>query len=243
MFLLAPQGTSQELLASLTGSTEFNISQIERSATYKEAFRLGMAIGDAVSIIVGIGSIKFGTLVMEFGGKMTAAGIAASNMTLGASLSITAAGLTAIALGIDMTVLGLNIAVAGVGGFGHDLNRYFESLECETKGSGGGLPENTVHAGKPGSKNWRDAVKLIRDGKGKGINVETHSKADAQKLLQDARPKLKEFDTYTAKEYKAGFEIHPAEPNVGNNLPHIKWKDWTNGKSQGANGHIFFKEG
>lgn len=36
-----------------------------------------------------------------------------------------------------------------------------------------------------------------------------------------------------------GYELHPVEPGFNNDLPHIKWQDWTGGKSVGANGHIF----
>gem|GEM_PF-440553 len=43
---------------------------------------------------------------------------------------------------------------------------------------------------------------------------------------------------------KKWFQIHPPEPGVGNNLPHIKFVDWTNGKkgTGGSWGHIFFPE-
>jgi hypothetical protein len=43
---------------------------------------------------------------------------------------------------------------------------------------------------------------------------------------------------------KKWFQIHPPEPGVGNNLPHIKFADWTNGKkgTGGSWGHIFFPE-
>jgi len=53
---------------------------------------------------------------------------------------------------------------------------------------------------------------------------------------------MKQYGTYTDEVYKVGFEIHPAEPNVENNLPHIKWQDWSKGKADGAEGHIFFGE-
>ena len=41
---------------------------------------------------------------------------------------------------------------------------------------------------------------------------------------------------------KAWFQVQPAEPNVGNMLPHIKYADWTGGKkgSGGTWGHLFF---
>lgn len=47
--------------------------------------------------------------------------------------------------------------------------------------------------------------------------------------------------TPVAKNSKAVYELHPIEPGFNNDLPHIKWQDWSGGKSNGANGHIFFK--
>jgi hypothetical protein len=43
---------------------------------------------------------------------------------------------------------------------------------------------------------------------------------------------------------KKWFQVHPAEPGVGNNLPHIKYVDWTRGKkgTGGSWGHIFFPQ-
>jgi hypothetical protein len=40
----------------------------------------------------------------------------------------------------------------------------------------------------------------------------------------------------------AWFQVHPAEPAVGNHLPHVKYEDWTGGKKGrgGCWGHLFF---
>lgn len=55
---------------------------------------------------------------------------------------------------------------------------------------------------------------------------------------------MDEFPAYTDLPYKKGFEIHPNESGSAsaphNDLPHVKWKDWTSGKSTGSKGHIFF---
>lgn len=101
------------------------------------------------------------------------------------------------------------------------------------------LPENTIDAGKKGSKQWNKAKKKIKEGKGKGINVKTNSQEEAEQLLKEARPSLEKKEPYS-NDGKSGYEIHPAEPNVGINKPHIKWWDWSNGKADGANGHIHF---
>ncbi len=41
---------------------------------------------------------------------------------------------------------------------------------------------------------------------------------------------------------KSWFQVQPAEPGVGNDLPHVKYADWTGGKKGrgGTWGHIFF---
>ena len=83
--------------------------------------------------------------------------------------------------------------------------------------------------------------KYIQNAKGKGNNLTVNSQEEALNLIKKAKPDLKQFPTYTNEKYKAGYEIHPPEPNVGNVLPHIKWKDWSLGKAKGADGHIFFQ--
>ena len=125
------------------------------------------------------------------------------------------------------TMGNIMVVVANSGGFGGNS-------EIE-------LPENTINAGKPGSPQWKDAVKTLRESKGKGINIKVENQADAHRLMKEAGLDLELKPTYTNEPYKAGYEVHPAEPNVGNNFPHIKWKDWTGGKSNGAEGHIFFE--
>ena len=47
------------------------------------------------------------------------------------------------------------------------------------------------------------------------------------------------------KGVKAWFQVHPAEPNAGNDLPHVKYEDWTRGKKGrgGSWGHISFPAG
>jgi RHS repeat-associated protein len=43
---------------------------------------------------------------------------------------------------------------------------------------------------------------------------------------------------------KKWYQVQPAEPQVGNDLPHVKYADWTGGKkgTGGSWGHIFFDE-
>jgi hypothetical protein len=43
-------------------------------------------------------------------------------------------------------------------------------------------------------------------------------------------------------EVRKWFQVHPPEPAIGNDLPHVKYADWTGGKKGrgGRWGHIFF---
>ena len=68
--------------------------------------------------------------------------------------------------------------------------------------------------------------------------VKTQNEAEA--LIEEARPEIPWQDTYTVPKPKIGKEIHPSDGS-GVDLPHIKWRDWTEGKSQGAEGHIYFE--
>ena len=127
------------------------------------------------------------------------------------------------------------IAQSGKGG---ELQGGKDGVHFE-KSDNSQLPKNTTDAGKEGSKSWNSAKKKIKEGRGKGINTKTSSQKDAEKLLNQARPELENKPTYS-NNGKSGYEFHPAEPGVGNNKPHIKWWDWSNGKANGAEGHIFY---
>ena len=102
---------------------------------------------------------------------------------------------------------------------------------------------------KPGTKEWNNAVSTIRQG-GKS-NFRTSSEKDAVKLVKQGRGEdIKRMgssaDPYSelGAPYKKGYEIHPNESHLtnspGNDLQHVKWKDWTAGRSQGGKGHVFF---
>jgi hypothetical protein len=76
------------------------------------------------------------------------------------------------------------------------------------------------------------------------------SEAEARRIAQQALPHATELPPgvvgvpYPSPPAgtKAWFQVQPAEPNVGNMLPHIKYADWTGGKkgSGGTWGHLFF---
>ena len=76
------------------------------------------------------------------------------------------------------------------------------------------------------------------------------SEAEARRIVQAALPHALELPpAVTSQPYpnpprgvKSWFQVHPAEPEVGNMLPHIKYADWTGGKkgAGGTWGHLFF---
>ena len=76
------------------------------------------------------------------------------------------------------------------------------------------------------------------------------SEAEARGIVQQALPHAVELPpAFTGQPYpnppkgvKAWFQVQPAESDVGNMLPHIKYADWTRGKkaSGGSWGHLFF---
>jgi hypothetical protein len=76
------------------------------------------------------------------------------------------------------------------------------------------------------------------------------SEADAKRLVTTALPHAIELAPAAAgqayasppKGARAAYQDHPAEPGVGNDLPHVKYVDWTKGKRGrgGSWGHLFF---
>jgi hypothetical protein len=94
------------------------------------------------------------------------------------------------------------------------------------------------------------AVKEIKTAG--GFNHTVKSLDDALATMRKAMPDAVELPRAVAGQpyrdpppgVKKWFQIHPPEPGVGNNLPHIKFCDWTNGKkgTGGSWGHIFFPE-
>ena len=81
-------------------------------------------------------------------------------------------------------------------------------------------------------------------------DVVVGSEAEARGLLRQALPGAPELPTATAgRPYPKPapgrlkwYQLHPAEPRVGNVRPHFKYEDWTRGKKGrgGSWGHIEF---
>jgi RHS repeat-associated protein len=102
---------------------------------------------------------------------------------------------------------------------------------------------------KPGSKEWKQAVDMIRNNGSSKPNFRVADKSTAENLLKDSKPKIPEYPEYFgSKNYpdKTGFEHHPSEAHTmnapENNLPHIKWSDYGSGKKApgSGKGHIFY---
>ncbi|WP_275938034.1 RHS repeat-associated core domain-containing protein, partial [Cronobacter malonaticus] len=102
---------------------------------------------------------------------------------------------------------------------------------------------------KPNTKEWEEAVAALRkDGRG---DIRVKNAADAKKLLKEARGNMdaRKMYSYKKKKYSKGYEFHKpqhgskpggwekGEVSVGNDLPHIKWRDGANDQ-----GHIFFED-
>jgi hypothetical protein len=76
------------------------------------------------------------------------------------------------------------------------------------------------------------------------------SEAEALRIVRVALPHAMELPPAVVGQHypappqgvKAWFQVHPTEPRVGNNLPHVKYAEWTKGKKGhgGSWGHIFF---
>jgi len=104
---------------------------------------------------------------------------------------------------------------------------------------------------KPAVPTEADYVKGVK-APGK-YDATVGSEAEARRILQQALPHTQELlpavagQPYSSPPYgvKAWFQVQPAEPDVGNMLPHIKCADWTGGKkgSGGTWGHLFFPPG
>ena len=112
---------------------------------------------------------------------------------------------------------------------------------------------------RPGTKQWDAAAQSLKNG-GKG-DIRVSNAADAKALLTQARGNMDRRKMYSNDgDYSKGYQVHKPQPGadrggnrlpakqrwnkgevdggVGNDRPHIKWKDQS-GRDQG---HIFFDD-
>ena len=98
--------------------------------------------------------------------------------------------------------------------------------------------EKIPEVGSPNSPEWKKAVKELRNAKGKGNNYIAKNAADAERLINEARPDLLQAPQYDTTK-KPNYQVHPVDNEYG--MPHIKFEDWSGGKYNGFNGHIFWE--
>ena len=100
--------------------------------------------------------------------------------------------------------------------------------------------ENIPVIKKPGSPSWKQALNDLRTAKGKGNNFVVRNEAEAEMLINEARPDLPKSPTYDPNAPKSNYQIHPIDNDYG--MPHIKFEDWSGGKKNGFAGHIFWED-
>jgi len=105
--------------------------------------------------------------------------------------------------------------------------------------------------GKLGAQNGVPKASTVNGIKAPGLFNDTVGSLDeARAAIKKAFPDAVELPpALPGKPYpspppgvKKWFQVHPPEPGVGNDLPHIKYVDWTTGKkgTGGSWGHLFF---
>lgn len=131
-----------------------------------------------------------------------------------------------------------------------------EVEEFHTYFVGGEAGSALVHNGmgdcfkKPAMPTEADHIKAVRTpGR---YNATVGSEAEARRIVQSALPHATEVPRAVPGQpypqagpgVKAWYQVQPPEPGVGNNLPHVKYEDWTGGKKfkGGRWGHLFFTE-
>lgn len=82
------------------------------------------------------------------------------------------------------------------------------------------------------------------------FDADVETREDAERLVRIALPDAEELPPAVEGEpyppvppgVDSWFQRHPAEPDVGNSQPHVKYADWSKGKKGrgGSWGHIFF---
>jgi hypothetical protein len=131
---------------------------------------------------------------------------------------------------------------------------HLEVEELHTFFVGGEVSSALVHNGQ-GNDIKKPAVPteadLIKGVKAPGrYNATVGSEEEATRIVRSAMPDAVEVPRGVAGQpypipepgVKKWFQVQPPEPEVGNNLPHVKYEDWTGGKKKngGSWGHIFF---
>ena len=103
---------------------------------------------------------------------------------------------------------------------------------------------------RPGTKEWKQAVEAMRNGK--NTNFRVANEKEAIDLVNQSRGRMQRQGSHNdpynelCGSYKKGYEVPPNESHTKNapenDMPHIKCKDWESGKSNGGRGHVFFDQ-
>lgn len=99
--------------------------------------------------------------------------------------------------------------------------------------------EEIPEVGSPNSPEWKKAVKDLKNAKGKGNNYIAKNADDAERLINEARPDLPRVEKYDTTKMP-NYQVHPVDNEYG--MPRIKFEDFSSGKHNGCNGHVFWEE-
>jgi RHS repeat-associated protein len=95
---------------------------------------------------------------------------------------------------------------------------------------------------KSDTKQWNQAIEEVKNLNFKGkIDIKVSTATEAKQFLKESRGSMNRYKQYSKDKgikYEKGYEFHNQQNNreidVGNDRPHIKWKDGSN------SGHIFY---
>jgi RHS repeat-associated protein len=202
-------------------------------------FELGRAAGlQATGLtlaVAGTGGTTGGLLLSG-----TGAGAVVGLPIAGVSMAYGAQGVASAAVG--QAVANRALAMSSSNGTGGSSSRDDDNRPLPQRGNKKATEHPVI---KPGTKEWEQAVKDLRSANnGMPRNYRVSTVDDARRLLQEGRgylPGYGKYGKYAPSQYTKGYEFHlnenyPGSRAMKNDLPHIKWVDW----SGNAYGHIYF---
>ncbi|MDI9312467.1 MAG: RHS repeat-associated core domain-containing protein [Limnohabitans sp.] len=136
-------------------------------------------------------------------------------------------------------------------GYVHDSNRWADPFGLECKLGFKGSMDDLAKMGKtakdlpeikPGTKQWKDAVKEAKEAlsEGKNYQVRVPTSTDAKAFTKDVHGNMNRYKAHTqskadgASKYKKGYEQHQSPERAPMDLQHIKWYN------NGSNGHVYY---
>nr|WP_262494701.1 RHS repeat-associated core domain-containing protein [Flavobacterium davisii] len=136
-------------------------------------------------------------------------------------------------------------------GYVHDSNSWVDPFGLECKLGFKGSMDDLAKMGKtakdlpeikPGTKQWKDAVKEAKEAlsEGKNYQVRVPTSTDAKAFTKDVHGNMNRYKAHTqskadgASKYKKGYEQHQSPERAPMDLQHIKWYN------NGSNGHVYY---